>query len=257
MPLPHYGVVIGAFADFTRDPNHDYGHWYHGHLQLTAPAGTYEAALDVDAPASVGVSYRLVTDLTVADIAGLRAKPDGFHLLLSTPTSGALDYLARRCCATGCGGRRSWPRPGPTGWPCEPAPGDPVTGPTSPTTSSTSSAGSPGSSRTGPGTVAAPALPLLPVALEQRRQRPGRAGTVLRDAVRLYVFGQQCTTGLGVHDVHQNQGDPLGSQWYPDNGAWQDGAVMAEQADGRVVVWQVKFNTQSLDTDDDGHPHGS
>jgi uncharacterized protein YukJ len=74
-------------------------------------------------------------------------------------------------------------------------------------------------------------------------------------SVRLYVFGQQFTTGLGVHDVHQNQGDPLGSQWYPDNGIWQDGGVMAEQPDGSVVVWQVKFNTQAFDTDDQGHPH--
>src|SRR6185369_1491717 len=93
MPLPHYGVVIGSFAGFTRDGQHDFGHWYHGHLRISAPAGTYEAALDVDAPTSVGVSYRLVTDLTVADIAAVRAQPDGFHLLASNPTSGALDYV--------------------------------------------------------------------------------------------------------------------------------------------------------------------
>src|SRR5215471_5881603 len=93
MPLPHYGVVIGSFAGFTRDSVHDFGHWYHGHLRVSAPAGTYEATLDVDAPSSVGVSYRLVTDLTVTDISTIRARPDGFHLLASAPASGALDYV--------------------------------------------------------------------------------------------------------------------------------------------------------------------
>ncbi|MFD0568657.1 DUF2278 family protein [Kitasatospora gansuensis] len=68
------------------------------------------------------------------------------------------------------------------------------------------------------------------------------------------MFGQSFTTGLGVHDVHLNQGDPVGSQWYVTNGIWQDGAVMCERPDGQVVVWQIKFNTQTLHTDDAGHP---
>jgi uncharacterized protein YukJ len=31
-----------------------------------------------------------------------------------------------------------------------------------------------------------------------------------------------------MHNVHQNQGDPAGSQWWPENGTWQD-------ADGHPV----------------------
>ncbi|WP_308401664.1 DUF2278 family protein [Streptomyces roseoverticillatus] len=76
----------------------------------------------------------------------------------------------------------------------------------------------------------------------------------LAGPARIYVFGQKVATENIVHDVHCNQGDPAGTQWYPQNGIWQDGAVMCQGKDGRVVVWQIKFNTQSLHTDDDGHP---
>ena len=37
-----------------------------------------------------------------------------------------------------------------------------------------------------------------------------------------------------------------------ENAIWQDGAVLVARADGSVAIWQVKFNTQSLHTGDDG-----
>ncbi|MCF3105703.1 DUF2278 family protein [Streptomyces roseoverticillatus] len=92
MPLLRYGVAVGTFHDFRRDPSHDFGHWYHGHLSLDTTAGLFQSALDVDAPSSVGVSYRLVDDLAVSDIPTLQVLTTGFHLLASTPASGALDY---------------------------------------------------------------------------------------------------------------------------------------------------------------------
>jgi hypothetical protein len=74
---------------------------------------------------------------------------------------------------------------------------------------------------------------------------------------RLLVFGEPFTTGLGVHNVHQNQGDPAGSQWWDENGIWQDGATLSERPDGRFDVFLSKFSTQATRTDDDGHPVGS
>jgi hypothetical protein len=61
MPLSNgYGVAVGTFVSFAReDPTH-FGSWYHGRLRISTPAGTYEAALDVDTPSGIGVSYRLV-----------------------------------------------------------------------------------------------------------------------------------------------------------------------------------------------------
>jgi uncharacterized protein YukJ len=76
---------------------------------------------------------------------------------------------------------------------------------------------------------------------------------LLPQAARLYVLGEPYTVGRGVHNVHLNQGDPPGPHQAED-GIWQDGAVVLQQADGGVRVWQVKFNTQSLDTGPDGLP---
>jgi hypothetical protein len=76
---------------------------------------------------------------------------------------------------------------------------------------------------------------------------------LLPTAARIYIFGEPFTSGLGVHNVHMNQGDPPGPH-QAENGIWQDGAVMVARADGSVTIWQVKFNTQSLHTGDDGLP---
>ena len=76
---------------------------------------------------------------------------------------------------------------------------------------------------------------------------------LLPQAVRLFVLGEPYTSGLGVHNVHLNQGDPPGPHQAED-GIWQDGAVVVRNSDGSVRIWQVKFNTQSLDTGPDGLP---
>lgn len=257
MALPEYGVAIGTFRDFTRDPTHDFGQWYHGHITLTTPVGTYQAALDVDAPSSVGVSYRLVDDLTIVDIGVVRGLADGFHHLPSTEASGALDYVRSPLLRN-----RIW-------WELlstattqayhlvrRPAPGAPVHGPDL----ADLIAGQAGElrqqlERFRPG----PQLPHFRVRSYPWVSSDGDNALdviepILRASQRVYVFGQRFTTGLGVHDVHLNQGDPPGSQWYDTDGVWQDGAVMSEQPDGRVVVWQIRFNTQTLRTDDAGHP---
>ncbi|MEV7176821.1 DUF2278 family protein [Kitasatospora sp. NPDC093679] len=241
MPLPRYGVAAGTFHDFTRDPSHDFGHWYHGHLTLTTPEGPYHAALDVDSPDDNGVAYRVVDGLTTADVAAVRALPDGFHPLASTPASGALDYvrspqlqdaawlaapaaLARRL-------RRLVARPAP------------------------------GAAAFGPDLLDRLAGPLPGRTFPWVPSDGDNALDVLQPylhaASRIYVFGQRFDGGAGgpgVHDVHLNQGDPYGSQWWPDNGTWQDGAVVCEHPSGTVAVWQIKFDTQVLTTDDAGHP---
>ncbi len=56
-----------------------------------------------------------------------------------------------------------------------------------------------------------------------------------------------------MHNVHLNQGDPPGPH-QAENGVWQDGAVIIQRADSGVTIRQVKFNTQSLITNDQGLP---
>ena len=71
---------------------------------------------------------------------------------------------------------------------------------------------------------------------------------------RVFVFGEPFDTGFGMHNVHQNQGDPAGSQWWPENGIWQDGGTIIERVDGSLVAFLTKFTSQAYRTDEAGHP---
>jgi hypothetical protein len=73
-------------------------------------------------------------------------------------------------------------------------------------------------------------------------------------SAKLYVFGAPYTTGKGMHDVHCNQGDPAGSQWYASNGIWQDGCVFALLPDGTYSAYLGMFLNQTLNTDNSGNP---
>jgi uncharacterized protein YukJ len=50
-----------------------------------------------------------------------------------------------------------------------------------------------------------------------------------------------------------NQGDPFGQFQHPD-GIWQDGGTIIERLDGEFVAVITKFETQSLNMDDNGLP---
>jgi hypothetical protein len=96
------------------------------------------------------------------------------------------------------------------------------------------------------------------------RIQPWKSGTFLDASVALesilavggtmLVWGEPFTQGLGVHNVHQNQGDPQGSQWWPENAIWQDGGVARVDPDGTVRLFVSKFSSQSSKTDAQGHP---
>ncbi|MFN8678013.1 MAG: YukJ family protein [Thermomicrobiales bacterium] len=61
------------------------------------------------------------------------------------------------------------------------------------------------------------------------------------------------TPGNGIHDIHMNQGNT--DEHRHDNGAWSDGAIMFSTDAGRqwCAVF-LAFQTQSWETDEDGHP---
>jgi Uncharacterized conserved protein (DUF2278) len=269
VPLPHYGVAIGTLQSFTRDPQHHYGSWYHGHITLNTSSGAWASALDVDAPQAVGVAYRLVTDLGISDLGPVAGLGDGFHELQHVAGSGALDYVRSHALRDGLvirWARRSlFARSTPPGW--TPPPAD------------IGLAGGP-DPRDFPPPPFEPDVvdSLLQNLLRFRRLIPIRAlpyfrwrsfpwidstgdnaldalAPHLNAAQRIYVFGERYTDGTnGVHDVHMNQGDPAGSQWYASNGIWQDGGVACQGPGDHVVIWQLRFNTQSLNTDNQGHP---
>jgi len=77
--------------------------------------------------------------------------------------------------------------------------------------------------------------------------------SLLKKSKRLMVFGSPYTTGLGIHDVHMNQGDPAGTQWFKANGVWQDGGVVMKQGT-KLLAFLTRFPSQSLKTDNKGNP---
>lgn len=243
MPLDHgYAVAIGTFVSFTREDPSSFGTWYHGKLRIDTPVGQYEAALDVDTPSGIGVSYRVVDDLTAQDIPLLAALANGFTSLASTDASGALDYVRSPILRDGWMVRQLRWRIGGlrTRWHAQ------AWGPT-------------------PLDLAIDRLHRWFRRLWRWRWRsfPWVSSdgdnaldvleALLPTAARIRIFGEPFMTGLGVHNVHMNQGDPPGPH-QAENGIWQDGAVLVERTDDSVAIWQVKFNTQSLHTGDNGLP---
>lgn len=232
MPLDQYGVLVGAYNRFERDPPVNYGNFFHGLLYLNAPLPNqqnfveWRCALDVKAPDGV-VEYIKIT-IKREDIAGILALSPGYHPLAANATSGALDYVRSPFIngPIGCasifygllklfGGREH--------------------------KVFTQNAG---------GSV----LDAL--------------NTMLVDIKRVYVFGEPFSPlqpgNIGMHDVHMNQGDPpptpgapnYGQQqgWYNASGIWQDGGVLIEHNNDTVEGFFIKFLTQTMNTGDDGHP---
>jgi hypothetical protein len=78
--------------------------------------------------------------------------------------------------------------------------------------------------------------------------------SILVIGAQVAVFGEPFRSGLGMHNVHQNQGDPPDSQWYAENGTWQDGVTLVYRPDGQLDAFQNKFTSQAFHTDDQGHP---
>lgn len=77
---------------------------------------------------------------------------------------------------------------------------------------------------------------------------------LFKNVKRIWVFGQPYATGLGIHNIHQNQGNVPnfvagapqgqdGEDHSPANGIWQDGGVILEYAPIKRWVAPVKKRT--------------
>jgi hypothetical protein len=222
MPLPTYGVLIGTLSHFTRDDPTSTAAYSHGKLYVDTPGGQYEGAVDVSTPSGIKAQYRLIHHLNHLALTPILALPAGWQPLAPTRSSGAIDYVR-----------------------------SPLFG-------------------------AGPAARYFGFWLFRRDSLVGRflrwleslrnpwidsAGdnalnaleTQLLGSVRVLIFGAPSATGRGVHDVHMNQGDPLGPFQHLD-GIWQDGAILIERPSGEIVAFLVKFATQSLHTNSQGLP---
>ncbi|MEU9036635.1 DUF2278 family protein [Streptomyces sp. NPDC048352] len=218
MPLDAYGVLSGTLHRHFRDQPDTQGRWFHVNLEVDAPAGRHRCAVDVDSKQSTtGVQWKVFT-LAASVLDPVPSLDPGYHDLSASPGSGALDYLRHP-------GLQH--RPGCAGVIRPPARLRELLNRLNPPRPWTS----------GSNLDAAQALEPLLV--------PGR---------EILVFGEPFDHGLGMHNIHQNQGDPYGSQWWDDNGTWQDGATLTRRPDGHYDVFLNKFSSQAGHTGPDGHP---
>lgn len=223
MPLQQgYGVVIGTVANhFIEQPDAE-GRWPHYHIEVTAPAGTYECVINLKSRSQIRIEYRDFRNVVRSRFASILAKPDGFHYLAPTATSGALDVLRH---------------PGLQ----NPSGGFPVL------------------ARTRDGSRMALRRPEIPCTqwwLESGTNVIELIQYYLLNVHRIYIFGEPYSEGLGVHNVHMNQGDPVGSPFARENGIWQDGGLIVEYRtpQRRLSIFVTKFEAQSLHTNAAGQP---
>ena len=259
MPLPLFVVAVGTLVRFFRDPPDNFGRWYHGHVEVSTPSGVWTSALDVDTPTGLGISYRVSGNLNPSVLGPVRSLPLGFHQLTSEPGSGAIDYLRSGFLQDYIFG---YQLARPLGLPRMLQPLPPRIPPGAPPV--------PRPEPSVPDSFYEALLRLLHradywfanrVRLRMRPWLTSNGDNALKalevelvGGRKVYLFGERFTSGQGVHDVHQNQGDPAGSQWWALNGIWQDGAVGVERPNGTLFFWQVRFNSQASHTDSSGHP---
>jgi hypothetical protein len=249
MPLNNYGVLLGTKAGYHRDAPDNFGRFYHGHIDVQTPGQLYNTAIDVDSERTdVSVQWRILP-LRVSEWQLIFTLPDGFHHLASIETSGSVDYFRDTRLRNlvfipeYIDGPVPWWRRIPAAWNVLRGVAPEITG-----------------------------QPIM--RLMSRRVRildltpPWKTGTdiqaltdleaMITDAPRVVIFGEfyQASSGRppGLHDIHLNQGDPVGSQWWSLNGIWQDGLTIALHSDGTASAFMNKFSTQSMNTDKQGHP---
>ena len=187
-------------------------------LEIDAPLGRYRCAVDVDSKQSdVGVQWKVLK----VPAAMLDAVPDlraGYHELARSGSAGAVDLIRHPAFANlpGCLFVRR-----PAAWLQD---------------------------------LLARLFPRRPWTSGSNLEAAAALESTLAVARRTLVFGEPFTSGLGMHNIHQNQGDPAGSQWWGENATWQDGATLTELSDGSFHAFVSKFSSQSPRTDDDGHP---
>jgi hypothetical protein len=210
MPLNDgYGVLIGRLYQYYCDTRRFDHKYYHCNLKIKSKKGYYRCAIDLDSKHEAdGVQWRVI-ELGFHDLKGIAHRQDGWYDLEPTADSGALDYY-----------RSSDLQPTER---CVRAGLDTV------------------DAAAQNGTETFPSWKHGTGADAFRDIEP-----ILKNQKRLYIFGEPFRRGKGVHNIHQNQGDPVSSRWASENGPWQDGAMIAQQQDNSMTAFLCKFKPQNF-----------
>jgi Uncharacterized conserved protein (DUF2278) len=208
------------------------GKWFHGVFYVSSPDATLPQSCVTDFSQANKdlIQYKIITDLDAQLFTNILALPDGFTSLPSDATSGALDYIR-----------------------------SPLLAATSSDGAATAKADRAATTTSGDGWILSDGEVAVQALQQQLSNGP----------VKMFVFGEPFVdkspvtdNGIesqnGMHNVHMNQGDPPvssdGRDHQADDGIWQDGATIFQNADGSLTAFCSKFVSQSLDTDDQGLP---
>jgi hypothetical protein len=264
-----YGVLLGTLAGYQRDDPNDFGRFMHGVLTVATPQGQFKCAVDVDTRnGAIPVQWRL-QPLRGAEWVQIFSLSDGCHPLVSKPSMGAVDYIRDPRLQELIylpdhleEERLRFPFP-PEEWPGSRLPhlmplrrlrGSPDAVAAIPPERANIEAETTELVRVPVGRmsqIASTSLRLASVSGQVLSLRPawnkGSSAQALLDleAVitapqRVVVFGAPFHVGRGVHDIHQNQGDPIGGGHDHENAIWQDGITIALRSDGTASAFMNK-----------------
>ncbi|MEI8185149.1 MAG: DUF2278 family protein [Chlorobiaceae bacterium] len=202
-----YGVLVGTLQKYYCDHASNDGTYYHCNIKVSARGKVFRCPVDLDSKKDAhGLQWRVV-EMVPGALHQILHFQEGWHPLDSKPGSGAIDYYRSPELQPTCD--------------CREVASDSVYN------DATLCRALRASWKYGTGPAAFSDLEPL-----------------LRHSRKLFIFGEPFRTGKGVHNIHQNQGDPPESKWFPENGIWQDGAVIVLRRDKTLVAFLCKFNTQ-------------
>ena len=228
MPITNYSVLAGrptAGKVVT-------GSSAHYQITMQANGGPFTVAVNIQSVDGSEVLYAVVEKFTPPDQAALTALPMGMTALASAPGGLALDFVREQI-----DGESMITQQQMTLLPKTPAKG----------------AKGLSSEEAMRRTAAAAALQNAVVTLLNMTIAD-------KDAV-IYAFGSSyADSGKvdGIHDIHMNQGNPVGGQgggFSGDNGVWQDGALFINlPSKGTWTAIFIAFQSESWTTDASGNP---
>ncbi|NTU96546.1 MAG: YukJ family protein [Chlorobiaceae bacterium] len=205
-----YGVLIGTLQKYYCDRKRDDREYYHCNIRVRSRGKLFLCPVDLDSKNDAnGIQWR-VLHLESEALGQVAGYEEGWHPLESRKGTGALDYY-----------RSDAFRPANESL----LPGYDI-----------------------PVVQEDKEVPLPFPSWKQGRGVDAFADLepLLEDSRKLYIYGERFRVGHGVHNIHQNQGDPPSSRWYAENGTWQDGGVAVQRRDGSVSAFLCKFKTQKF-----------
>jgi uncharacterized protein YukJ len=222
MPLSNgYGVLIGKIERHFIDPPDNEGRWPHYHIQVKKSNGEiFESAINLKSRTQIRVEYRDFRNIDKRHFKTILEKEEGLHRISRNSQSGALDFVRH---------------PG-------------LKDPFCPFSNDEEKEHSASSSKH--------RCNCTRWWLENGLNTVKLMQYYIDSAERVFIFGEPYANGKGIHNVHMTQGDPIDSEFADEDGIWQDGGVIFQYFDPqpRLLALITKFQTQSLNTDNNGRP---